>query len=64
MKIIWRDTNLKQHEIDLKDAVDVRINGIDISVPYDNSIRIKTINSGIITKPLSVNCIDVYEDGE
>jgi len=61
MKIIWRDTDLKTHEIDLTNAVDVKINGISISLSGDKAIRIST-DSTLKVMPLAANAIVIQED--
>ena len=43
MVIKWKDVNLEEHTIDLKDAIDVKINGIKIVAKSQGStIRVQT----------------------
>lgn len=58
MKIIWRDTDLKKHEIELTNAVDVKIDGIAFSLNGGNGIRIHT-DDPISVFPVASNAIVV-----
>lgn len=60
MKIIWRDTSLESHEIDLTNAVDVKINGIAISI--DNEYLDIRTNHNLVVKPSAANSIKVKEE--
>lgn len=61
MKIIWRDTDLKTHEIDLTNAVDVKIDGVALALNEGKGIRISTSNP-IKVRPMASNTIIVSED--
>lgn len=63
MKIIWRDTDLKTHEIDLTNAVDVKIDGVALSVNKTRGVRIST-NNRIRVSPLAANAIEVSEEND
>lgn len=63
MTIIWRDTDLKTHEIDLKNAVDVKIDGVALALSDGKGIRISTHNQ-IKVKPMAANAIIVCEEDE
>ena len=51
MKIIWRDTDLKTHEVDLTNAVDVKIDGVALSLNEGKGIRVSTHNR-ILVMPM------------
>jgi hypothetical protein len=61
MKIIWRDTDLKTHEIDLSNAVDVKIDGVALSINNGKGVRISTDNR-IKILPIAANAIEVSEE--
>lgn len=61
MKIIWRDTELKTHEIDLTNAVDMKIDGITISLINGEGIRINTDNILKII-PVANNAVLIKEN--
>ena len=60
MKIIWRDTDLKKHEIDLTNAVDVKIDGVAVSLNNSEGIRIHTDNP-LQIHPIAVNYVVIKE---
>lgn len=62
MRIQWKDTDLKTHEVDLSRAVLVRINGIAISTEKGdpNSITIRTDGPLQITTKHG-NCISITD---
>ena len=61
MNIIWRDVDLKTHEINLKNAVDVKINGMQITAVRDGAIQVSCEYS-IIINPMSSNTIHVTHE--
>ena len=61
MNIIWRDTDLKTHEIDLSNAVDVKIDGVALSLNGARGVRISTDNR-IKILPIAANAIEVSEE--
>ena len=60
MKIIWRDTNLKTHTIDLTNAVDVKIDGVAVTLNEGNGIRVSTDNR-IVVMPMAANAVMIKE---
>jgi hypothetical protein len=56
MTIIWMDTNLKKHLIDLPDSVDIKINGIRITDNEGEGLKI-SVDRAIVVKPISGNAI-------
>lgn len=60
MKIIWRDTDLKKHEMDLTNAVDVKIDGVAFSLNDGKGIRIHTDNT-LCVFPIASNAIVIKE---
>lgn len=59
MKIIWQDTDLKRHTIDLSKAVYVGINGIKIS-DHSKGVRISG-NESINIQPIAANVVVITE---
>ena len=60
MTIVWRDTDLKTHEINLENAVDVKIDGLRLSEFESKGLLITTDNQ-INVSPLAANSIIVSE---
>ena len=60
MKIIWRDTDLKTHTIDLTNAVDVKIDGVSIALNKGKGIRVITDNK-IVIIPVAANAVMIKE---
>jgi hypothetical protein len=58
MVIIWRDTNLREHRIDLTNAVDVKIGDIGITLEGVNSLRVHT-DGPIRVLPVASNAITI-----
>ena len=63
MKIIWRDTDLKTHTIDLTNAVDVKIDGVSVSLNESKGIRVSTDNR-ILVMPMAANAVMIKEADE
>lgn len=63
MKIIWRDTDLKTHEVDLTNAVDVKIDGVALSLNEGKGIRVSTDNR-ILVMPMASNAVMIKEADE
>ena len=61
MKIIWIDIELNTHEIDLTNAVDVKIDGMSISLNGGDGIRIGCDNPLKII-PIASNAVLIKED--
>ncbi len=59
MIIVWRDTDLKRHEIDLTDAVDVKIKGFAIT-EYEDCISVSSYGS-ITVAPVAANRVNISE---
>ena len=60
MKIIWRDTDLKKHTIDLTNAVDVKIDGVAVTLNEGKGIRVST-NNRILVMPMALNVVIIKE---
>jgi hypothetical protein len=60
MKIIWRDTELKTHTIDLTNAVDVKIDGVAVTLNEGKGIRVSTDNR-IVVMPMAANAVMIKE---
>tara|TARA_R100001530_G_C4268901_1_gene142579 strand:+ start:96 stop:287 length:192 start_codon:yes stop_codon:yes gene_type:complete len=60
MKIIWRDTELKTHTIDLTNAVDVKIDGVAVTLNEGKGIRVSTDNR-IVVMPMAANTVMIKE---
>lgn len=60
MKIIWRDTDLKTHTIDLTNAVDVKIDDVSIALNEGKGIRVITDNK-IVVIPVAANAVIIKE---
>ncbi len=60
MKIIWRDTELTTHTIDLTNAVDVKIDGVAVTLNEGKGIRVST-NNKIIIMPMAANAVMIKE---
>ena len=60
MKIIWRDTELKTHKIDLTNAVDVKIDGLAVTLNEGKGIRVSTDNR-IVVMPVAANAVMIKE---
>jgi len=60
MKIIWRDTDLTKHEINLTNAVDVKIDGIAIQLSSKGGIKIQS-DEQLQVLPIASNCVHVKE---
>ena len=60
MKIIWRDTNLKTHTIDLTNAVDIKIDGVAVTLNEGKGIRVSTDNR-ILVMPMASNAVMIKE---
>lgn len=61
MEIIWRDVNLKSHKIDLSQAVDVKINGLDLNLDRfekNEGLLIKG-HDRIIVMPVASNAVRI-----
>ena len=61
MEIIWRDVNLKSHKIDLSQAVDVKINGLDLNLDRfkkNEGLLIKG-HDRIIVIPVASNAVRI-----
>lgn len=57
MKIVYRDTDLKTHVVELKNAVDVQINGIKITdSKKPNEIKVHS-NEFISVEPHASNSV-------
>ena len=63
MKIIWRDKDLKTHTIDLTNAVDVKIDGVSVSLNESKGIRVSTDNR-ILVMPMAANAVMIKEADE
>lgn len=63
MKIYWRDADFKDHEIDLKHALDVSINGVNIKAGVKSDVRITT-QSNIIILPIASNSVIIANADE
>ncbi len=61
MKIVWVDSVLKEHTIDLSGAVEVKINGISLSVA-GNGLGVRTNDSKIKITPVASNSVTVSAD--
>lgn len=63
MKIIWKDTDLTKHVIELTDAVNVQIEGVNIEVIEDNEVSgiLLRTESSIVVEPLACNVVAVKE---
>lgn len=57
MKIIWRDLELNEHEIDLTEAIDVKINGIGVGVKSLEKGIIISVENNISVMPQSTNVV-------
>ena len=60
MKIIWRDTKLKTHTIDLTNSVDVKIDGVAVTLNEGKGIRVSTDNR-IVVMPIAANAVMIKE---
>ena len=60
MKITWRDTNLKTHTIDLTNAVDIKIDGVAVTLNEGKGIRVSTDNR-ILVMPMASNAVMIKE---
>lgn len=63
MKIIWRDADLETHTIDLTNAVDVKINGVSVSLNEGKGIKVSADNR-IVVMPIASNAVMIREAGE
>jgi hypothetical protein len=60
MRIIWTDTNLKKHELDLSKAVSVKIDAVSLSkISADGGITVTT-DDVILIKPLASNTVFIF----
>ncbi len=57
MKITWRDTELKTHEVDLSNAVDVKINGFRITENREEHAIQISVDQQIVVEPRASNMI-------
>ncbi len=60
MKIIWKDTDLKTHTIELTHAVDIKIHGVSVSLNGSKGIRVSTDNR-ILVMPVAANVVMIEE---
>ena len=60
MEIIWRDIDLKDHIVNLKNAVDVKINGIAISLDKSNGL-VLSANNRILIIPTASNTVIIKQ---
>jgi hypothetical protein len=59
MNIIWMDSKLQRHVIDLSDAVDVKINGIRIGISSSGKGLQISAERYLIINPKASNVIDI-----
>lgn len=60
MKIVYRTTDLKRVEIELKHAIDVQVNGIVIEDVYGGIIVRSERN--MLIKPCSGNTVEITQE--